>query len=403
MIRYFIKFMFVCFMCVSSTAFASEDVRAVTLTWTGDVNTTQTISWQTTEESDCYLAYRELDQSLDQSVDLKLIKAKTSKFVTDERVNFIHVVNLENLKPGTVYTYKIGKDNQWVKIGQFQTATGQPNFKFLLFSDSQSYNYKVWQNTFEAAYLRNQEAKFYVVNGDLVDNGQKQKEWDEWFSAVEKYANQLPVVPVVGNHETYTPYGKFSLPVYFTEQFELPTNGPESLKKQVYSFDYGNVHFVVLDTQFGEERGFIPESLQLQKEWLENDLARSDKKWKVVFMHRPIYHNRIKEQGFDLTARLAPVFDQYGVDVVFTGHDHVVARTDKIKDGVVSVNGTVYVAVGRSGTKTYDTVDKKSWDIDFLNPVDQPVYDVVTMNEDYILIQIFRQNGEFIDQWQITK
>lgn len=133
--------------------------------------------------------------------------------------------------------------------------------------------------------------------GDLVDNGQQYTQWKSWFAAIAGYSNQIPIVPVVGNHETYTPIpeNKFSLPIYFTQQFKVEQNGPEGLKGQVYSFDYGNAHFVILDSQLGEERRFLPDSLERQQAWLAKDLAATNKLWKFVFIHRPAYHNRQAE------------------------------------------------------------------------------------------------------------
>lgn len=383
-----------------SVAFAADGVRAVTLTWTNNPKTTQTISWQTSlPDAYRYLEYGPAGQTAPDNI----VRAETSLFATEQRDNFIHTVYLQGLQTGTEYDYRIGDGTTWVKMGKFITEGNDKSFKFLLFSDSQSYDYKIWQKTFETAYSLNRDAAFYAVAGDLVDNGQKQQEWDGWFAAVSKYAGDLSVVPVVGNHETYTPQRKFSLPRYFVAQFKLPQNGPVGLKSQVYSFDFGDAHFVVLDTQFGEERSFIPDSLQRQQAWLDDDLTGTDKAWKIVLMHRPVYHNRLKEQTLGAASKFMTIFDEHDVDVAFSGHDHVVARTEKLKAGQVSPRGTVYAPVGRSGTKTYDTVGRKSWNVQFLNPVDQPVYYVVSVEKKRILVKVFQCDGTLIDEWQLIK
>lgn len=404
LLRIFMALWFVCGVALMPAQAAERDITAVTLTWTGDAKTTQTITWQTDTDSDCnYVQYSEADTPDAEISSVNLAKAEPSLFATNEGTVTLHTITLRNLKPDTRYVYRIGNGKNWVSDGMFRTESLKSEFTFLLFGDSQSSNYDVWKTTFSNAYQNNRTAKFFVNVGDLVDNGQKNQEWRNWFQAVAPYSGQIPVVPVVGNHETYTPEGNFSLPVYFTKQFMLPQNGPDGLKGQVYSFDYGDVHFVILDSQFGEERQFLPDSLALQKEWLTRDLAATDKLWKIVFMHRPAYHNRMKESQLDATAQFVPIFDQYGVDAVFSGHDHVNARTPKLKAGQPHSSGTIYSTVGRSGTKTYDTVGLKGWNEQFFNPIDQPTYSVVQVAGNVFYVQVFKQDGTFVDEWSLTK
>mgnify|MGYP002229734706 FL=1 len=63
--------------------------------------------------------------------------------------------------------------------------------------------------------------------------------------------------------------------------FKLPTNGNDKYQNQYYSFDYGDVHFTVINTQDDEMAEFEPDLLNEQIKWLENDLATTDKKWKL--------------------------------------------------------------------------------------------------------------------------
>lgn len=383
----------------------SGAIGAVTLTWVEDARTTQTITWRSGLDSpDIYLEYSEADTPDAEISSVRTAKADTSLFATDQGSIRINTATVRGLKPGTRYVYRIGDGKNWVKDGMFTTEKAEEGFKFLLFGDSQSIDYNVWKTTFENACRNHLDARFFVNVGDLVDNGQSDTQWQAWHRSVAAYANRLPVVPVVGNHETYTPDGTFSMPRFFTEQFSLPQNGPEGLKEQVYSFDYGDVHIVVLDSQFGEERRFLPDSLERQKAWLAADLAETDKFWKIVFTHRPLYHNRMNEAYPDGNmAQFASVFEQYGVDAVFSGHDHVNARTPKLRAGVSSPQGIVYATVGRSGTKTYQTVGPKSWNEQFANPLNQPTYNVVSVMGNVFYVQVFKLDGSLLDEWSLTK
>lgn len=400
----FLLAILVLLLCAATTA-AAAPVRALTLTWAEDPRTTQTIGWQTDADGrDWYVQYEEVSAPDSERAPARTVRAESLPFATEARVNAMHSATLRGLKPDTRYAYRLGDGEDWQPGGVFRTApAGSEPFKFLLFSDSQSYDYAVWKKTFDAACASNPDARFYANLGDLVDNGQSQAEWDGYFSAVAARAGSLPLVPVVGNHETYTPARAFSLPRYFTQQLRLPDNGPIGLKGQVYSFEYGDVHFAVLDSQFGEERAFVPDSLERQKAWLDADLAATDKPWKLVFLHRPPYHSRVSEAQLDAAAQFVPLFDAHAVDAVFSGHDHVCARTQKLRGGVFNAQGSVYAAVGRAGTKTYSTVGRKSWHAAFYNPLDQPVYAVVQVAKQTLSVQIFKQDGARIDAWSLEK
>ena len=391
---------------LGSTAVAAEHI---TLTWMGDPQTTQTITWQTN------VATNTLGQvQYAPEVDTKFFPHKSKSAIAQVEqlsTNFgivnIHSVTLTGLNPGTSYIYRLGEEADWSEVHTFTTsAKNVSKFKFLVFGDSQSTNYNVWQSTIHQAYQANPDAVFFTNIGDLVDNGQDYAQWKAWFEAAQGVVDIIPVMPVTGNHESYTPEGKFSMPILFTAQLKLPLNGPEGLKGQVYSFDYGDVHFSMLDSQEGEERTFIPAMLDLQKTWLENDLQSTHKKWKIVCFHRPPYNN--KEHGANENIRRAfvPILDKYHADVVFTGHDHVYGHTyPLLGDEVVDSpdKGTIYVASGRSGTKTYRDVSNKGWNQFFYNPIDEPNYITVEVRGDSLTVKAFKQSGILIDDWTIDK
>ena len=123
-------------------------------------------------------------------------------------------------------------------------------------------------------------------------------------------------------HETYdTPDEEHStLPLYFLHQFYLPENGPQGLQRQVYSFDYGPVHFSVLDSQFQEEQSERPDLLADELHWLEQDLADSRQPWKVVCFHKTPYYNKAVRANEALKKALLPILDKYQVDLVINGH-----------------------------------------------------------------------------------
>jgi hypothetical protein len=85
-----------------------------------------------------------------------------------------------------------------------------------------------------------------------------------------------------------------------------------------------------------------------QYEWLVSDLAGTSKPWKFVFFHIPPYSSG--GHGSDLNVRqtLAPLFEQYGVTIVFNGHDHDYERS--------GANGVTYIVTGGGGAPLYPKV-----------------------------------------------
>jgi Calcineurin-like phosphoesterase len=123
--------------------------------------------------------------------------------------------------------------------------------------------------------------------------------------------------------------------------FSLPaaaeSGGVPSGTEQYYSVDYGNVHIVSLDSQLSARD---PGQRETMKAWLEADLAANDRDWTVVIFHHPPYskgtnHDSdtanqrldIDQPQWDMRNEFTPVFEAYGVDVVYSGHAHSYERS----------------------------------------------------------------------------
>ncbi len=380
----------------------------ITLTWSGDPAVTQTITWRTGAATvNGQVQYAEAAYSPQFPQSAVTVTAGVEGLSTNLGEAATHSVVLTGLKPGTRYIYRVGTPEGWSPPYYFTTAPAAPRpFKFLVFGDSQSINYNVWGTTARNAWQANPDAVFFTNVGDLVDVGQDYAQWQGWFSGAQGLLASIPAMPVTGNHECYTPARSLSRPVLFTAQLKLPPNGPEELQGQVYSFNYGDVHLVMLDSQESEQGRFIPAMLQVQQEWLERDLQATNKKWQLVFLHRPLYNNKPGEGDSNIRRAFAGIFDKYHVDVVFSGHDHAYSRTYPLFGGMRAdspAQGTVYVTSGRSGTKTYPDVIAKEWHEFFYNPADEPNYLTVEVAGNSLKVKAFKQSGVLIDTWEINK
>ncbi|MNO19032.1 Endo-1,4-beta-xylanase A precursor [compost metagenome] len=387
----------------------------VTLTWSQDPKTSQTITWKTTNDvTDGVVQFAKLSEEGTFPSDSRSVAADTKPFHAD----MLHTVALTELEPGTTYVYRVGNGAQWSDTFTFTTESETPDpFSFFVFGDSQSgrqeeSDYAKWGETINTAYQAHSDAKFFMNLGDLVELDSSYAHWHKWFEGAEGVIEKIPQMSATGNHEYYAGYDANQLADNYIAQFNLPQNGPDRLKGTVYSFDYGDVHFVILNSQQAEANVNLPnpmgDILQEQKEWLENDLKNTEKKWKVVLYHKASYYSRASrdKDAEPIKQAFQSVFDKYKVDVVFSAHDHTVTRSYPIyNNNFVNspAEGTVYYLVGRTGNKNYSDPIRQVWNAYYLNDTEDTNYVHVKVNGDQLTVSMQEKNGRLLDEYTIDK
>jgi predicted phosphodiesterase len=235
-----------------------------------------------------------------------------------------HAVVLSHLRPNTQYYYKVKSNNAVLESAIFHTGKiGGTPFRFAVFGDSgsgKSQEYKV------AREVETQNVDFILHTGDLVYSRGEDKEYrPRVYLPYKNLLAQVLLFPVLGNHDMKTLRGQPWL-----DNFVLPG------KKRYYSFSYGNAFFIALDSY---------EINSTTTDWLEHELAGTDQLWKFVFFHEPPFSNQVRRSGNAATRNLwVPLFEKYGVDIVFSGHDHMYTHFEP-------KNGVVYIVEGAGGSK----------------------------------------------------
>jgi 3',5'-cyclic AMP phosphodiesterase CpdA len=160
--------------------------------------------------------------------------------------------------------------------------------------------------------------------GDLVNNSKKSSQWATFNGIVSDLIKIADFYPALGNHENNSP-------LYFAN-FVLPNN------ERWYSVEKNNLHFMVLDSNSDCSIG------SEQYLWLEDNLKNINENIKFViaiFHHPPFSTGHHTEDEKGLRQTIIPLFEQYGVDIVFSGHDHDYERS--------LYNNIYYIVTGGGG------------------------------------------------------
>jgi 3',5'-cyclic AMP phosphodiesterase CpdA len=190
----------------------------------------------------------------------------------------------------------------------------------------------------------------------MVNLGGSRKLWEEWFEDMSALMSEVPFMPVMGNHDNSCNLSSGLCPRMF-EQFALPDNDVPGKKEYWYSFDVAGAHFTMLNSE--KEAGIGPESDQYI--WLEDDLEQNgNAEWKFAFMHKPPFSLGAHGDDEEVKKNWVPLFDKYGVDIVFSGHEHLYERTKPLKNFMPSEEGTTYIVSGSSGSYLYPHGNKKN-------------------------------------------
>jgi len=379
------------------------------------------LRWRTTSAASSRVSYGPAVGNLNTNVD-----------VSGSRTE--HEVIITGLTPNTKYYYSVGSTSGAIEAGNdanyyFITAPNVgSNRKLRIWAiGDPGTNYSDQHNVRDAYYnLDNVETDVVLTLGDnAYDSGTDSEYTSNFFNVYKNLFRHAPVWATRGNHEKDLGVHETA----FTHPKNAESGGVASGSELYYSFDYGNVHFVCLDS-------FTSTNLNgsAMYTWLENDLASTTQEWIIAFWHHPPYtrssnHDSDTESGLKITREKAnPILEKYGVDLQLSGHNHFYARTYLINghygksntfslathavdagDGRENGNGVyqkasnpegaVYVLAGSSGkVDNYNLGHPANYTEDIrLGSM------VIDIEGDRMDVRMLRENGTVQDNFTITK
>lgn len=275
-----------------------------------------------------------------------------------------HTVLLSGLEPDTRYYYSIGTRAEVLGGGDASTffltsppaGTPKPTRIWVLGdSGTANKNARAVRDGYET-YTGTRHTDLWLMLGD---NAYPTGTDDQYQAAVfDMYPAMLKksvLWPTLGNHDAVSSDSPTESGPYYTA-FTLPKNGEvgglASGTEAYYSFDYGNIHFVCLDSHDTDR---TTDGLMLT--WLENDLANTTQDWIIAFFHHPPYtkgsHNSDNPSDSggrmrDMRENALPILEAAGVDLVLTGHSHSYERSFLI-DGHYGTSDTFQPSMLKDG------------------------------------------------------
>ena len=350
-----------------------------------------------------------LEIKIKNSDDIKTLKSLNVSFTDDDNDNNQYSVQVKDLNVNESYEYRIVDGEHCSKWHDLKTMDGK-KFKALIFPDSQCADYGVWSDVATKAYERNTDAEFFVNMGDIVDNGEDWTQWRAWFNGADRFIDKIPFVPIMGNHECYNRQWKERIPLSYLNYFEVPENDSQTFQRYYYSFDYGDVHFAVLNSQWDEINQFIKGLKTEQQDWLRRDIQSSNKKWKIILIHKDVLQYRIngrpeRQEGFsEIGTEFMPLFDELKIDLVLTAHLHTYRDRGHIYNFEHNPQGPLYILTGVAGDVRYSNL----WIDHALDKVIAPQpetdnYLTLEVSENQIDVKCFLPDGTEIDHATIKK
>ena len=327
--------------------------------------------------------------------------AKLVDFLGSADVNnnfgcYLNTVVVSGLAKGSEYVYRAGDGTIFSPVYSFKTLRDGSDVNFFIIGDTQTADGEIENIRAIQNYLATDgtDYDFGAQLGDFVEKGNMYADWEDILSAYDIDAlKTVDQIHVNGNHEAfgYT-QGTDVDDIFSTALYNMP-NG------KCFSAEYGNTYVAVI--------GYTNNEAVLQSciDWLREDSAKTNCKWKVLLTHQPSYGTNAASMDTEhFTRLLPPALEELGFDFMFSGHDHAYARTEPLTGGEVDPeNGVVYFVCGSTGEKSYTATDMPSHHNAVCSQeYDNGIYLTVEANDTEFTVTTREGNGDILDTYTKT-
>ena len=327
--------------------------------------------------------------------------AKLVDFLGSADVNnnfgcYLNTVVVSGLAKGTEYVYRAGDGTIFSPVYSFKTLRDGSDVNFFIIGDTQTADGEIENIRAIQNYLATDgtDYDFGAQLGDFVEKGNMYADWEDILGAYDIDAlKTMDQIHVNGNHEAFGyVQGTDVDDIFSTALYNMP-NG------KCFSAEYGNTYVAVI--------GYTNNETVLQNciDWLREDAAKTNCKWKILLTHQPSYGTNAASMDTEhFTRLLPPALEELGFDFMFSGHDHAYARTEPLTGGEVDPeNGVVYFVCGSTGEKSYTATDMPSHHNAVCSQeYDNGIYLTVEATDTEFTITTREGNGDILDTYTKT-
>ena len=332
--------------------------------------------------------------------------ATESTFYTKER--YVCNATLTGLEADTRYIYKIVAGKTETDARQFKTAGQKGPWSFVAFTDFQHR-----ENPVTLPLVQMMKEMFspdlVVCSGDHIDVAGNEYEWS--FILDNDIFRDFVYAASPGDHAYWAcdkvngGYPQYDKPYTFVNLFKFPDNGSPTSPGSSYYFYYNNVLFVALDMNNSD----IASGSRFDEEavWFRETMERLQGTYQylVVFMHKSVYGSDLVDPAVarNIRPQWAPLFQEYQVDLVLSGHDHIFSRTNAME------GGTFYLDMGSSGDKKRRP-DSTMWEntaryAKVIDLIDEEISCAchVEVDDTCLNVTVYDQNRQVVDSFRIPR
>jgi hypothetical protein len=291
----------------------------------------------------------------------------------------------EELNPFTKYYFQIyddsyieNKENKYTFISN--PVTNSSNLRIAIYGDM---GVKNSNKTMEK--LKNRNINMFLHIGDISyaddkgfefgKNNYYESTYDSFLNSVSIFSKNSPYMVCPGNHDiTCHSITDIGCPknlrnfTAFNSRFKMPSDTSNGVENMWYSFDYGPIHFVSINTESDYPNSPINPNTFIgsgaggnfgnQLKWLENDLEKANNNrinipWIILYGHRPMYDKILFDWPLNAKKNFKKSFEnifiKYKIDIYFAGHIHAYERNSQIVNGKRDDNGPYHITIGSPG------------------------------------------------------
>ncbi|MDD3122779.1 MAG: metallophosphoesterase family protein [Candidatus Izemoplasmatales bacterium] len=342
-------------LAISDIVTALDNPLDIGLFITETPETSVGINFKMSSETNAYVEYAK-----DGITTFTKVDATKKTTTVGKKVVYLFEAEMSGLEQGESYSYRVSNEDA-SEVSDIYHFTMPSNtgdsFTFMYLADPQenaeigymAYAYSVL-NVLEYSQA---DFDFVMSPGDFVDDADIKSEWDWFYQYSAFYITEKPLIATIGNHEVNGIGTDVVNNLEFDGYLNLPNNGPvydafDELEGDMrssnfddgktYSFNYGNAHFIAIDTEMFCDgstacTAYDHSNVEILKSWIQNDLESNDLTWTIVLLHRGPYG--LSYDSASVRDNLIPIFDEFNVDLVLSGHDHQYSRSVYLENAMV--------------------------------------------------------------------